>query len=380
MNRKQTLLYVLIIAVIVLFVGLIALNFEIVEEETSSGYSELARSNEFLACERFLKKLNYDVSTHQRQISFNQVLKSAQSGTIIMRYNAQLETKGTFDELMFWMEKGGHLILELNSSLYPRERETKVGLLKEFNLSLDNKNIFLEDAKDVTTMVQIYRDGEEFETDFVSNYSIGVESEDYTVKVDDENGTHLVEFNVGEGSVTFISDIDIWKNRFIDKYDHAALLVEILGRNPGNIDIITAINMPSLLEIIWFKGKWFCVSMALLLAFYLWSLFEKFGPALALMDTSRRSLIEHLDAAAKFDWRHFRGATLLSSARNDLTKYLDGKHPSIKQKSPQELHQWIHEKTNIPVVDIAAALDGDTANAGKLLHAIQIIQKLRKQL
>jgi len=324
--------------------------------------------------------LDFAVITHREQFAVDKLLKSKQPGTLLMRYNAQIETKERFEKIMSWMKSGGHLILEINAALYPKEGTTKVGLLKEFGVSLKRNSIFFEDIDNSTTLVQIYENGDEFETDFLSVFTIDVENLRYIVKADDKNGTHLVEFKVGDGSITLLSDINIWRNRGIAEHDHAALLVEILGRSPGHIDIIAAISMPSLLELIWKNGKWFCVSLALLIAFYLWSLFEKFGPTMEKVDTSRRSLIEHLDAAAKFDWRHFRGSTLLEFARDDLGKFLDNKHPSAMQRSEKEIHQWLHEKTNIPLEDITSALTGETENATTLVHAIQTIQKIRKQL
>jgi len=380
MNRQKILVIALILLVIGILTYLFLTNFDLVEEEITTGYSEKAQRNQFLAAERFLTKLEYNVASHQEQFALDKIMKANQAGTIVMSYNAQIEAKDRFGNLMKWMKNGGHLILELNSNLYPKESETKVGLLKAFNLSLNKSNLFLEDNETKPTMVQIYRNGEEFETDFISSYTFKVEANDYTVKVDDENGTHLVEFSVGDGSITILSDIKIWKNRSIADFDHAALLVEVLGRNTGNIDIITLISMPSLLEVIWNNGKWFCVSLLLLIAFYIWSMFEKFGPDMEKIDTSRRSLIEHLDAAAKFDWRHFRGANMIESARKDLANYLDHKYPSVAQKNDEELRQWIHEKTDIPTEDLETALSSQNTHATKLIHAIQVIQKIRKQL
>jgi len=380
MKRSTIIALSLVVIIVGFFTYLFLVNFDRVDEEITIGYSELAQRNDFLAAERFLRKLDFAVITHREQFAVDKLLKSKQPGTLLMRYNAQIETKERFEKIMSWMKSGGHLILEINAALYPKEGTTKVGLLKEFGVSLKRNSIFFEDIDNSTTLVQIYENGDEFETDFLSVFTIDVENLKYIVKADDKNGTHLVEFKVGDGSITLLSDINIWRNRGIAEHDHAALLVEILGRSPGHIDIIAAISMPSLLELIWKNGKWFCVSLALLIAFYLWSLFEKFGPTMEKVDTSRRSLIEHLDAAAKFDWRHFRGSTLLEFARDDLGKFLDNKHPSAMQRSEKEIHQWLHEKTNIPLEDITSALTGETENATTLVHAIQTIQKIRKQL
>jgi len=380
MDRQKIIIIALVILIITAGIFLFTANFELVDEEITTGYSDKAIRNHFLAAERFLTKLNYSVSSHQEHYAFDNIIKKKQYGSILMSYNAQLESKKRYQNLMDWIRNGGHLILELNASLYPKETDIKHGLLKEFNLSLKRKNFFLDDVGSQHTDVQIYQDGESFDADFLSGYTIDVGSSDYTVKAGDENGTHLVEFRVGEGSITMMSDIQLWYNRNIAENDHAALLMEVLGRNPGMLDIITEISMPSLIEIIWTKSKWFCVSLILLIAFYVWSLFEKFGPAQDKIDHSRRSLVEHLDAAAKFDWRHFRGATLLESARNDLKLFIENKFPSVRQKDPEETWQWLHEKTDIAVDDIRNAFSGECNNAAKLIHAIQIIQKIRKQL
>lgn len=380
MTRQRLLMVFLVTLIAAAGLFLFLSQYEQVEEEVSSGFSKRAQLNHFLAAEYFLKELEYPINSYNDNNKLDELLKSSGRNTIIIKYSAYLEARERLANIMSWMKQGGHLILELNSSLYPKEGKKKRGLLEFFKLSLESKAIFFEDVSKDPMNVQIYQGGTEFQARFLGRFSVETEEQNYTIKMGDENGTHLLEFDVGDGTFTVISDMSLWNNEHIGDFDHAALLAEILGKNPGNIDIVRAIVMPSLLQLIWENGKWFCISLALLLAFYIWSLFEKFGPDAVIIDSSRRSLIEHLDAAGKFDWRHFRGKNMLNAARKDLELHLDQKHPILQNKSEQERDIWIGEKTGIDPNDIHLALSDDCEHANQFLQAIQLIQKIRKQL
>lgn len=380
MNLKNALIGVITLLVVAACVGLFLVYFEQVEEEITTGYSVAARHNPFLAAERFMIKLGYDINASRERDKLDEALDQNQYDVIITSYSHQFEKPQRRERLLNWINQGGHLILEVKSYDTTNDTSSEQHLLNELGVSPVSKNPLFEDYEDTQTDVAIYRGGVAFQASFLPRHSLEVHTDDYTVMSGDENGTHLVEFEIGKGIVTVMSDLELWRNHKIGKWDHAALLGEVLGKSPGRIWLLYYISMPSLFEILWREAKWVVTPMIIFLFFFLWSLNNRFGPFIRHSRRQRRSLAEHIEAAGHFDWRFNQGATLLAGTRGDLIQHIEARHPNWDKKSDQEKLDWLSEKTKIPESRINHALHGDCPSHMAFLHAISTLQTLRKLL
>lgn len=380
MRAKNLLISIGVLLFFAGAIGLFLLYFEPVEEEVTSDYSPAAQHNPFLAAERFMDKLDYDVSTSRDRNELDKVLDSDEYDVIITSYSHLFEKPDRRERLMNWMRAGGHLILEVRTNDTSDDVATERPFLNQFGISPISKNPLFENYDDIQTSVQIYQNGTVFQASFLARHSLQVTSDEVTVRSGDKNGTHLVEFDVGEGILTVLSDMELWRNRKIGQLDHAALLAEVLGKSPGRIWLLYYISMPSLMEILWRDASWVVISFIAFLVFFLWSLNNRFGPFITYVKRQRRSLVEHITAAGLFDWRFNQGATLLEGVRGDLLQHIESRHPSWDKKTDSEKVAWICEKTKIPEPQINHALHGDCQTHMMFLHAISTLQTLRKLL
>jgi len=238
MRLKHVLTGFVVALVIAAAVGLFLLYFEPVDEEITSEYSLTARLNPFLAAERFMEKLDYDISASRDRNDLDKVLDSDDYNVIITSYSHLFEKPERREKLMSWIRRGGHLILEVKTDDTSKDAATERPFLNEFGLTPTSKNPLLEDYDDTQCSVQIYQNGAVFEASFLPRHALEVNGDDATVISSDKNGTHLVEFDVGEGILTVLSDMELWRNRKIGELDHAALLAEVLGKSPGRIWVL----------------------------------------------------------------------------------------------------------------------------------------------
>ncbi|WP_455203323.1 DUF4350 domain-containing protein [Kaarinaea lacus] len=381
MTRAQTITLILVAIVLVVgSVGLFLVYFEQVEEEITTDYSLKARHNPFLAAERFIEKLGNHVSSSRERDKLEQALLGDDISVIITGYSHTLEKPERRERLLNWIRRGGHLVLEVKVNSNLEDVVSQRPFLDEFGVTPVSKNLFLEDYEEQQTQVQIYQDGAVFQASFLPRYSLEVSGDKAHLLAGDDNGTHLAEFEVGEGLVTLLSDMDVWRNAAIGELDHAALLAEVLGKSPGQIWILHYIHMPSLFEIIWRDAKWVVVPLLAFLLFFLWSLNNRFGPFAIFVKRQRRSLLEHIEAAGHFDWRFNQGVTLLAGVRGDLFQYIESRHPNWEGKGDTEKLNWIAEKTKIPEAQVNHALHGNCQNHTAFLHAISTLQTIRKLL
>ena len=380
MHLKNALIGLITILVIAAGVGLFLVYFEQVEEEITTGYSVAARHNPYLAAERFMEKLGYDISASRERDKLDEALDHDEYNVIITSYSHQFEIPQRRERLLNWVKQGGHLVLEVKTNDTSDDAALKRPLLNEFGVSPVSKNPLFEDYEEIQSEVQIYQDGVVLQASFLPRHALEVNNDDYTVISSDENGTHLVEFEMGEGIVTLLSDMELWRNQKIGEYDHAALLGEVLGKSPGRIWLLYYISMPSLFEILWREAKWVVIPSIVFLVFFLWSLNNRFGPFILDVKRQRRSLVEHIEAAGHFDWRFNQGATLLAGARGDLIQHIESRHPNWDKKSDDEKLDWICDKTKIPQPRINHALHGDCHTHAAFLHAVSTLQTLRKLL
>lgn len=380
MRLKTVLISLLVLGIAAGAVGLFLLYFEPVKEQITSGYSLAARRDPFLAAERFLEKLDYNVTASRDRKELDKALDSDDYSVIITSYSHLFEKPQRREKLLNWIKRGGHLILEVRTNDTTDDVAMDRPFLQQFGLTPTSKNPLFEDYDDIQTGVQIYQNGTVFQTSFLPRHALQVKNDEATVKSGDKNGTHLAEFNMGEGIFTALSDMEIWRNRKIGDLDHAALLAEVLGKDPGRIWLLYYISVPSLFDILWRDAKWVVISSFAFLIFYLWSLNNRFGPFITYIKRQRRSLLEHITAAGLFDWRFNQGATLLEGVRGDLIQHIESRHPSWDKKSTSEKLAWLCEKTKLPEPQIDHALHGDCHNHMTFLHAISTLQTLRKLL
>ncbi len=196
----------------------------------------------------------------------------------------------------------------------------------------------------------------------------------------DETHEHLLYFDIGDGSVTIMSDNHIWSNQRIDCHDHAYGLWRLINHE-GRVWFLINQDAPSLASILWRNASYGVSAGIIALILWLWANSLRFGPVLVVEQTGRRSLAEHIYASAMLVWRKQQHPQLLNLLRKEILDRLDEQHPNLNQPAGDQRMEFLHQLTGIAQADIKQALFADALHhPQEFAAAIAHLQTIRKQL
>jgi hypothetical protein len=375
-KSRSVVITILVLVAIALPVAAFFFLFEPVEEEIDTGYSKQARQNQFLAAQRFLRELGVASATIRGMDKVNNL--PAQHNVLFATYSHRFEQSVTREHLLAWIKQGGHLILELRPYIGRDDVKVETPLLDTLEVWPANRDVFFNKINTETIEVRVYKNSEPLTVAFQPFWTLKVNREDPVLLFNDSNGIHLVEYNLGDGVITIMSGFDLWRNRNIGRYDHAAALAQILGDNPGKVWFLQGVSMPSLFELMWQYGLEAVVASAVLLLLILWYLNNRFGPVVAINQRQRRSLLEHLDAVGQFDWRYQHAEGILKTVRSDLHQMIETRYPRWQKKSATEQTEWLAQRTRLPELEISQALTASPDHQTNFTRYIRVLQIIRK--
>lgn len=373
---RSVVITVLVLVAIGLPIAAFFFFFEPVEEEIDTGYSAQARQNQFLAAQRFIKELDIDSETIRGMDKVNHL--PAPHNVLFATYSHRFEESATREHLLAWIRQGGHLVLELRPFQGSDDVKVDTPLLDTLEVWPDNSDAFFNKINTETIEVRVYKNSEPLTVAFQPFRTLKVTREDPVLLFNDSNGIHLVEYNLGDGVITIMSGFDLWRNRNIGRYDHAAALAQILGDNPSKVWFLQSVSMPSIFKLMWQYGREAVVASGLLLLLMLWHLNNRFGPVVSINQQQRRSLLEHLDAVGQFDWRYQHAEGILKTVRADLHQMIETRYPRWQKKSAQEQNEWLAKRTRLSEQEISRALNASPDHQTTFTHYVRVLQIIRK--
>jgi hypothetical protein len=386
---KKTLIIIAIIVAAILTFSIIFFNIFFIkyEKETRSIPSVKAIKNPFLAAERYLTQIGMNAqSLSDRRLLID--LPSVNDLILINRFGANLP-EDREELLISWVENGGSLIVTAN-------RLWDEKLFKSGNNLLDRYDIRpivkLKDKKDHFSW-NIETQNPVFEIEIGENKTAEVSflSEKIIIDVDGiadkkqygKNGDHIIQINIGQGRLIFLSDNEFLKNNNLDKNDHAYFLAHLVqGRsergvqNRSKIWLLYSNNMPSLLSVIWNNACCFVVCFFILLLLCILRLNLKSGPLIPVNNNTRRNLMEHLEALGNFLFKLDKGAEMLKKVQKLTRRYLKDKYFFTTQKTRSEQSAKLAEQINIPVQTVHDALFGDVEDEHDFINKSRVLQEL----
>ena len=348
-NRAIVLL---ISAVLVTGVSLFYLLMESYQETEDLGWGEEAYKNQYLASEQFLQRLGINAET---QFSLLEAEPLAQVTTLFIADSHDVLSGQQGDRLMEWLKQGGHLIISghyydegetnfLNrfdiefvetdcncykNYYYPDDTEQEASQednsetstattalddpSQEENQAEEDKDEDIQESIDPTLLTVLTF--EDMDTEISVNFNpatelyhpyLDYEEDEYTGYTPfywegSDWGTHFLQFQVGDGLLTVISDPYIFDNDEINDYDHSYLLSVLAGQG-STLTFVIGKNVPSLITLAWRHGPELFAAFGVWLLFWIFYRSKRFLPPEQRSVTSRRSLAEHIEAVAHFYW------------------------------------------------------------------------------
>jgi hypothetical protein len=383
MKRQTLLIAVVVLLLLAILVWLFFTVFERRVEEHETGFQGEARQNEYLAAERFLQKYGMQIKSLSTILDLKAMPPSDDVLFIpTARYDLSPEK---IQEILSWVKHGGHLIT--------RSRRPFSGKIVKDDTLFDLLGVETHAKKEIDLLdttkpsvidVHVNSKIEDKKVEFDMNvWMKDLEKHDISWRVKGENGSQLLEYQIGEGFVTLLSDIGFLKNSRIAKHDHAAFLytlVHVDNRN-RNIWIVRNDDMPSLLSVLRQKAAASLIALAIFLVFWLWYVTRRFGPLQQTEEGLRRSLREHITSTGFFQWRCHNRSTLFLNAKLALQEQIAQSRPLWTKLGEAELAAKLAKIAGVPTEKILAVLQAGKADKeNEFTQYIEILSQIRKKL
>lgn len=293
-------------------IALTACDYTEVEHEI--GYKGKARTNPWLAAERFAGRMGREVHS---------VIAWTAPGRedAVWMLPASILSNTSFTRRMeAWVAAGGHLILlvehadqETNDWLGthapPVLEPALVSMLERAGITLDAP----QPSRGVTRAEVVEFDGRSFVVHAGSTASVAM--------ADGPPGV-FASVRTGHGRITVLADGRLFRNRWIGEHEHAVLLDALLGATGtggavgfmrGSGLSLWSMMRAHLAPVLLGGGLWVLL--------WLWKNLARFGPIEAAVAPPRlRGYEHHLEALGDFQWRLDRAASLLVPLRQQIVE------------------------------------------------------------
>ncbi len=393
MKNSRTIIFVsLFITGVIIYIGYwLYTHFEIITEEVEVGFRGKARDNPLLAAERLLTRMGTSATTVQSLSDSDLGLGDT---LVLLQYDTSLDDEQT-QELINWVDSGGHLIIAHNRSREAQKDTSQPNNFVFEEISVTQHQNGLDENEIAPPTEFIWG---QYRLQVAFNPNDYLENEHYPAeKISDDYGTHLLSYYYGAGILSVLSDLEFIENDKISEYDHAQFLWQLV-----NFDrVITRVwllhtymgshkSEPSLWILLWQNLWTMIISGILLLLFWLWAASRRFGPLLPVPPKTRRRLLEHIEASGHFLWRQHQTTLLRYSAVQALLKRLESVHPDWVRLPHTQLSQRLAEVCELPAEEIEKALSLTKLSFTKnrqpveteitFTQSIQFLTQIRKKL
>ncbi|AUG03859.1 DUF4350 domain-containing protein [Pseudomonas sp. 09C 129] len=387
MNRRLLPLLALLVAG--LLGGLLLylyLNARPYQETIDHGPSPQARANPYLAAEMFLRQRGLQVH-HANGLEVLPTLKPQQNSLLLLGERSNM-TPQQVEQLLDWARAGGRLLF-VAEALWNKEAGRSGDLLLD---RLHLRQFLSKDLKapppgagkePYPKLTKLYLEDQDapayigFDTDF------HLEDPDNLAQswANSARATHMMQLSYGQGSVTVLTDAEIWKTPLIAKYDNAWLLWYLSA--DSDVTLLFDTDHDSLWSLLLKYFPQALVALAALLGLWLWHVGLRHGPMQAPMPRARRQLREHLQASARFLLRHTGQQGLLHSLRQDILRRAQHRHPGFERLTAAEQGQVLARLTRQPDSVISQALAPQPAqrlSSADFSRLVTHLQTLRNAL
>ena len=358
-------------------------SFERRTQEIDTGYSTAARRNPLLAAERFLERLDIPVESR----SGRELLRDLPGpDDILMVRGLGILNVERQDALNRWIAQGGRLIVEAEHLGEEGGSPARRGgdFLHRYGVRLkeddERPNPFGSDEK---LVAEVHVEG--FPRVLKVAFAAGAYLEDADGEasghVSAQDRARLLQYEIGDGLLTAVSDIRFATNRRIGDHDHALFLALLADpRDGGKVWLLYDSGMPWLGALLWRRAPMASVSSCGLLVLFLWYLGRRLGPLAPVPAGRRRDLLAHLQASADFLWRHGQGSRLTQASRERIEQAWLRRHPILREMDRAGRAAWIADRAGLAPAGVARTLYPAAVQEADLVADAVLLQRLWSSL
>ncbi len=340
-------------------------------QEVETGYKGPARTNPWLAAERFLTAYGRPVEVLS---SWREPAPEDSTWIIPCELISNTLFAKRIDQ---WMSNGGHLICLIEYSDFRDDwnlRGSDVELEPTFESFLDDHDFEIEKSAsgEVETKLIRYR-GKPFDVEMKSAWQASSRSGSLQ---------GMPTAKVGDGRLTLVTDARLFRNRWIGDKQHAALLKSLVDSTDsfGTVVFVRGATL-SLWSLLIERAWAILLGLCLVIVIWLWKNLRRFGPLEAADAPSPlRAYDHHLEALGDFQWRLDRGASLLAPLRGEI---LERSHRMMARSGSldSDIFALLGDRAGIPRERVSRAMgEPAPADASVFTRTVSDLQQILKSL
>jgi len=385
--NSQYLLYTGVVLLVLSALYWLYSNIESHKVEVDKGFKGEALSNDYLAAEYFLLSMGQSAKKI-KLFSPAQTVLNAHDTLLIPNVRLSFDQRRS-NEMLEWVESGGHLIItaQVDSEKLSEQPDH---ILERLGIKLERQSLAEESEKSELPVNISSLDNEDFLLVDFDDYLTVVKTNDFDAGViwsaDDVDRTHAIQIKFGRGKVTVLSDMRIFKNEYIDSYDHAAFLYSLTQGAYENVDTSVFYyslfeDQMSLIQWLWQNARLLIISLLVVIVIVLWRLIPRFGPLINVHQPIRREFLNHLSAAGNFHWRQGHYNKLLTDVRINLSHEVKRKKPEWINLNKQDQIEYFSVISQLNTKQVEKALFNlDINHANEFIEIIKLLEIMRKTL
>ncbi|MCP4433437.1 MAG: DUF4350 domain-containing protein [Gammaproteobacteria bacterium] len=414
MIRTKSIIVTLIGALLVASLAwLLYSSIEFYEETENSQWSIDAIRNPYLAAQKFLVASGMEIVETDSLIKL-ETLEGV--STLLITEASQVSQPRQLDSVLSWLTKGGSLIVTAND--FSTDEDL---LLAEFGIDVDfpksDDSESDEDSPSISESLRQYNEKIEqgmtpaeiaqsglkevslTEIDFgddIGKLEIHfnpnrILTHAYVEGTNDnprhkpfswsssEYGVHMIQFDVGEGLLSIISDPSIWQSRNIDSYDHAYLLW-VLSSSKSKFALLRSIRRDSLWSLVSSNAYEFLIALACFTIFCLWYSGQRFGRIVPLENQKNRALSEHFSATAGYLWHRNAIDTLLKPMRQEIFRRAHTAIPAFARADRNTRLDLIARHCKLDQQTVSRILQSDKLNESTFVSTVKLLKQIEQSL
>ncbi|PMW93701.1 DUF4350 domain-containing protein [Pseudomonas sp. FW215-R2] len=323
------------------------------------GPSPAAQANPYLAAEMFLRGRGIAVSHAESLAVLPEI--DPRRHTLLLFNDRSNMTPRQVDQVLNWARAGGRLVFVAESIWDEKTGQSNDLLLDRVqlhqSLSKDLKDP-PPDADDdpYPNLTKLYLEDEDAPAyaGFDTAFHLDDPKNLAQAWANSARATHMMQLPYGVGTITVVTDADLWKTPAIAQHDNAWLLWYLSADTA--VTLLYNTEHDGLLTLLWRYFPQAIVALLALIGLWLWHVGVRHGPVQAPAPSGRRQLMEHLRASADFILRHNGQQTLLQALQQDVLRRARHRHPGFDQLNVAEQWLVLSRLTRQPTRAISQAL------------------------
>lgn len=372
--------------------GWLLWRMEWVELDQGAEPTAAAKRNPYLAAEQFIQAQGRAV---RNEMGLHQLKQAPEQGEVLWLIDAYgALSRDQAEELLNWVWDGGLLIMTGQNPYRGPESLDADYLFDFFGVEVTRPTARTNQATVIDAILGLASDcgswmdpaavrfmpgGEQIQVGFPEPSFLRLEQAQDALVLSDHRGPRLAQFDYGAGRVTLLADSRLWTNPYISCRDNAYLLWRLVG-DGQSVRILRNQEAISLWQLLWQHAGWSLGLTLALVLLYLWRQGVRFGPVVVEETGQRRRFMEHIQASARFLWRHRQVTSLLEPLRAEIETRLTQRVPGYGAWPEARRYEEIARLTGLPESVVAQAMTATPQDETRLTYYVQDLQTIRNNL